>query len=649
MPRTKIAIQRLIISITALVLVAAYPLTAAADDTLAAAAPPAAPAQPSGADAATYTYNAATGLWENNYYTWNPATGQTSPKTTQTFSYNPATGRWDTTDWVYDAAQGKYVPNTVSVVTPPAGAPTVGGPSTSSSTDTAAATQGPDSPVTASNNSTGLFDNFYNASISNTLNSSAATGNASVSVNTTAGDAASGNAMAMATILNILQSATSLQGGNMTTFTKDVGNWQGDLIIDPSQLSNLQTLSPNSTPNNLTINTKTGGQINNNINLAAASGDAAVTQNTTGGSAATGDAAAIANIVNVINSIIGAGQSFIGTININGNLDGDILLPQNTLNSLLASGSVPTLTTVDNSGNTLKANLTDNSSITNQLNLAAKSGTAGVTDNTTAGNAATGSSSTNLTLLNLTGKQVVGSDALLVFVNVMGKWVGMIVNAPGGSSSAALCSCTSTDNNLGSNTNLTSNTNNRINNNVNLNSTSGNALVSQNTRAGNATSGNALAGVNLLNISTSSLSLSNWLGILFINVFGSWNGSFGIDTAAGNKPLAGGSGGGPTTTISKAVKSVKVFSFVPTSGSNTSFKIIPVTAADSPSVNSNDNNHPSVLGAAIGNNNTPQAPLSSHRNTSLLGTEEIMANRKAARAKFRKYLHSVTVQPLKRY
>jgi len=48
--------------------------------------------------------------------------------------------------------------------------------------------------------------------------------------------------------------------------------------------------------------------------------------NTTAGSATTGDAAAIANIVNVINSIIGAGQSFIGTININGNLDGEILL-----------------------------------------------------------------------------------------------------------------------------------------------------------------------------------------------------------------------------------------------------------------------------------------------------------------------------------
>jgi hypothetical protein len=40
--------------------------------------------------------------------------------------------------------------------------------------------------------------------------------------------------------------------------------------------------------------------------------------------------------------------------------------------------------------------------------------------------------------------------------------------------------------------------------------------------------------LNLVNIVNSHFSLSGWLGILFINVFGTWNGSFGVDTAAGN-------------------------------------------------------------------------------------------------------------------
>jgi len=32
-----------------------------------------------------------------------------------------------------------------------------------------------------------------------------------------------------------------------------------------------------------------------------------------------------------------------------------------------------------------------------------------------------------------------------------------------------------------------------------------------------------------------------------------------------------------------------------------------------------------------------------------VSTEELIANRKAAQARFRKYLHSITVEPLKRY
>src|SRR4051812_2996027 len=36
------------------------------------------PQSPAGADHGTYTYNEATGLWENDKYTWDPVTKQTS-------------------------------------------------------------------------------------------------------------------------------------------------------------------------------------------------------------------------------------------------------------------------------------------------------------------------------------------------------------------------------------------------------------------------------------------------------------------------------------------------------------------------------------------------------------------------------------------
>jgi hypothetical protein len=628
------------------------------------------PAQPQGPDANTYTYDSNTGLWSNQYYTWNPATGQTTPSAPQTYSYNPATGHWDTTDWIYNPASGAYIPNVVSVDQPPAGALTLGGP-------TDVSTAGPNSPIGGGGSSTGVFDNFYNAAISNSIVARALSGNANVSINTTGGSAASGNAMDLANIINLLQSTTNLQG-NLATFNMNIaGNVQGDITIDPSQLGNTTPVGSNNLPNNLTINNQANGQINNNIDLAAASGNATVDSNTTAGNATTGNADAIANIMNVINSIISSGQSFVGNINIFGNLDGDILMPQDTLNNLLASGGSTSGNSASTAGpnspidatanNTLTATLTDNNAINNTLDLTAHSGGANVTNNTTAGNAITGNAGTNLTVLNLTGKQIIGNDALLVFVNVLGKWVGMIVNAPAGASSAALCNCSSASTegpnspinaNAGTNTNLNSTNNSNINNNVRLASNSGDATVSNNTTAGNATSGNATASLNLLNISTSSLNLSHWLGILFINVFGSWNGSFGIDTAAGNPAVAQTSGGGQSST-GPTVTAVKVFGFTPHNGSHTTYNVVPLAAAANPADPDPNPGHAVVL-ASTSHTTPPSQPKHSSSMLLTVGAlafvvgavtaEETYFSRKQAnQSKIRKFVQGVTVQPLKKF
>ncbi len=643
MIRIRTAIRNFTLIIAAIILVAGYTLPAFADD------PPACPAAngtnaPTGADAQAYSFNANTCLWENDYYTWNPVTKVTTAKYSQTYTYNNATGQWDYPIWLWNAAAGTYQQIILSATQPPAGALTIGGPPALSPTTAASV----DTSIDPSTDGSGIVTT---ATVNNNLTSAAGSGDALVLANTTAGSATSGNAVDMATILNILQSTTSLQGGGVTTFTKDIGNYTGDIVLDPSTFSSLNTVENNNLPTDLTINSKVNGQINNNVDLTAGSGNATVLGNTTAGNATTGDTAAIANIVNVINSMIGAGQSFVGTININGALNGDILLPQGTLDSLLASGSSPT----QPNDSTFNANITDNSSINNTLNLAAKSGSATVSDNTTAGDATSGKASTNITLLNLTGKQVVGNDALLVFVNVMGKWIGMIVNAPTGSNSAALCSCTSTDSGGAGNTDINAETNSSINNNLNLKATSGNALVNRNTTAGNATSGNALASINLLNISASSLSLSHWLGVLFINVFGSWNGSFGIDTAAGNLP---GSGGGSSVSAPSVVKAVKVFTVTP-GDNNQSYTVTPAASADNPSSSdTNSNHHPMTLSTISSN---PSGGSPSHHPSLLwtagslfllagvITTEEAIVRRKEARANFRRYLDAITVQPFKRY
>src|SRR5579859_1679043 len=493
------------------------------------------PQAPTGADAKTYTYNPSTGLWENPYYTWNPVTGQTTPKTSQNYSYNPATGKWDTPDFKYDSSAASYVPNTPAPVT----------------TDSAVSGTGPGSSNSTSGTNTDnqTFNNFYNATISNKTLSQAASGDATVSGNTAGGSAATGDATAVSNTFNLLQSSASFAtSGGVTTFTSNVtGDFSGDLLLDPALIMSLQpasTSNGSNLPTNLTVNSQQSGQINNDINVQAASGDAKVSDNNTAGNATTGNANAVANVVNLANTTLSAAQTFVGMINIYGNLNGDILLPAQALQSLISSNG----SSNSSSGTAISGNVNDTTAqaISNNVQTTAKSGDATVSDNTAAGSATTGSGSTNVTLLNLTGHQVVGADSLLVFVNVLGSWVGLIMNAPSGATAAALGGGLSTNTSsplATDNATVNTSSSSAINNNVNVSAASGNATVSDNTSAGSATSGNATASANIINLASDQLALSNWFGILFINVFGTWHGSFGIDTPAGDQPGSGNGNG----------------------------------------------------------------------------------------------------------
>lgn len=545
------------------------------------------PTKPPGSATNTYSFNESTGLWENDYYTWDPVTKQTKPKTPVDYSYNPATGQWDTTQWVYNPESGKYQANIVST-------PTLLSQEQQQAIDSLpsaqsallralllpASPQGPNanSDITSNATSTGFFDLFHNASISNTIDSQAHSGDAIVASNTYGGNATSGNAQAVATLFNLINSSVGYLGGsNPLLFTANIlGNIIGDLLIDPGKFPAPSPSSQQQTDSSLHVQAQNTGSITNDIQLAATSGAATVAENTQAGSATSGDAYAAANVVNAINSAIGSGRSFMGLINIYGNLNGDILLPPGFINSLLASNAQEPQTAVavtdpyntnlqNNATNTADITLNDTSTIANNLSVDAQSGNAAVTNNTAAGNAKTGSSDTNVTLFNLTGKQVVGKNALLVFVNVLGSWVGLIMNAPNGTTAGAIGDNSSSignkDTTLNNALDVTSNTNNAITNNINVRAVTGDATVSNNTKAGNATSGNALAAVNILNMSSSDFALSDWFGILFINVLGNWYGSFGVDTAAGN-PIESlsslpSSGGTP-----------QVISILPTSSSN---------------------------------------------------------------------------------
>ncbi len=596
----------------------------------------------------TYHYNEATGLWENGTYSWDPNTGQTTPLQKQDYSYNPDTGMWDTKAYAYDQSTGTYVPNPKTTSQGPTG-PT--GPTSPTGTQGTTGTISKTGPTTttgaklsglgtatedpstsgdpiiqnsvpASKNksstaskSTGVFDNFYDASISTRITSKAVSGDTTVDSNTNAGDSTTGNAAAIANLINLLQSYWNSGGGNLQTFSSDItGDVTGDLYIDPRVLQQAPS-DPN--PNgDVTINNQANGLIDNTIDLAAQSGSATVQNNTNGGNATTGNADAVANVVNMLNSMISSGQSFMGVINIYGNLDGDILLPQDVLNALLASNGGSTT-----GGSSLNLSNTDTQAISNHVNANATSGQATVDHNTSAGSATTGDSLTNLTILNLTGRQVIGKDSLLVFVNVLGRWVGVIMDAPQGATAAALGGGITTNDGIPTtgvgDVNLNNASNSQINNNINVAAQTGDASVRNNTSAGNASTGNATASVNLLNIINSNLSFSDWFGVLFINVFGNWVGSFGINTEAGNLPLA--------QAQSSSSAPAPVFSFSTAPEVSASKRITyyvyskPITASDVQQAAQDSTNGETTrkgAGAILASSSGPGGGLSSPVNTS---------------------------------
>lgn len=574
--------------------------------------------RPIGADAALYAYDCTSGLWYSSHFVYNPANGSFTPLDTPVYTYNPSTGGYDYTAWIYSAPQGTYVEVARSTVSPPAGAQVVGGPPAPSSepgqniSNTGSGSNnvinggaggnqsidntGPNSNNQINTGGQGALsannDNLLTAG--NLILQDARSGNAIVLSNTNGGSATTGNATNMATIVNMLQSSSNLLGsGQVVTFVHDIdGDLTGDLMLDPNVLSAVQPASESLSGNSqLTLNNSVDAAINNDIRLNSESGDATVSRNTTAGDARSGDAKAIANIINLINSAVSSGRSFIGTININGNFNGDILLPANFVDQLVAA-NVPKVTIYNtgpdsnnavnnNGGGSTTVNNTNNLGINNIVNANAVSGNAAVTRNTNAGSATTGNASNSITAFNLTGSNVIGKNSILVFVNVLGEWVGLIVNTPAGTSAAHLgggitsanVSQTGPDssnavNNSGTtDQTINNNVNQQINNNIDINARSGDATVSSNTTAGDARSGDAETAVNLLNMSNSSLSLSDWFGILFINVFGTWNGSFGINTAAGDPVIANGAG-------AAGGNGYNLFSFVPGgAGGNTTYLV----------------------------------------------------------------------------
>ncbi|MGI0134411.1 MAG: hypothetical protein ACREBW_05585, partial [Candidatus Micrarchaeaceae archaeon] len=221
---------------------------------------------PTGSDAGTYTFNSCTGLWENPYYTWSPATKVYTPKMPYVYTCNTVQWDWVYSKWVFNPVSGKYVQMPLTTSTLPDGAVIAAG-------SPAVCTPPPPAPVlSAPTNAAvdGATTNNTGATITNDISSVAGSGNAAIVGNTSVGGgAASGASTVTANVINNVASSSSLSGGNVVTFTANInGDVQGNLIIDPNQIqpaSGSEPLANSST----TVNSTTNASVTNNITLNA--------------------------------------------------------------------------------------------------------------------------------------------------------------------------------------------------------------------------------------------------------------------------------------------------------------------------------------------------------------------------------------------
>lgn len=375
------------------------------------------------------------------------------------------------------------------------------------------------------------------AATSNSVDQSAESGDSTVVGNDEAGSAITGDANNELDIFNLANSSQSLLGSSevpVVYINTIEGDATGDIIIDPVALgqpipsaatTSVAPLYPES--NTVTVFSSTA--IINDANLDSQSGNALVEANDDAGNAITGDASNDVDIINVANTIIGTGSYFIGILNIYGDLQGDIVIPESLMTTLMQNGSDP-------SGNT-NVNIANLTNIINKTDLVALSGNATVSGNDTAGGATTGDAVNNISILNYTGQHVFTGNTLLIIVNVMGQWLGLLLGSDESNTAAISASANPNNNSMPSEDLMLSiSTQTTISNNLSMYARSGDATVANNDNAGSAKTGNAFNTARIMNISNTVVSLANWFGILYINILGNWYGSVVSPRSVSNTP-----------------------------------------------------------------------------------------------------------------
>jgi len=266
----------------------------------------------------------------------------------------------------------------------------------------------------------------------------------------------------------------------------------------------------------VSVNLSNDAYIENAAVIRASSGENTIE----GGMSAaieTGDAYAGLNVVNVANTNIVDSNYVLVTLNAFQGINGDIVFPG--LDAFLSSLA---------GGHAASVSINNVAQVENNIDSAADSGGNAIEG---AGDIRTGTSSSTANVFNQLNTTLVGGGNVAILLRVHGDWVGEIFGAPEGLhwSKGADGSIYLFGNSTGgsgaahSATTVAATSSALIKNNLSVVALTGDNLITGAETALIST-GNALAGVNLVNIANGTVIGRNWL-LAIINIFGDFNGN----------------------------------------------------------------------------------------------------------------------------
>jgi len=468
-----------------------------------------------------------------------------------------------------------------------------------------------------------LNTNIYNANdgnLSNKILLNSVSGQNTSSYNTGQGGVETGDAVANLSLLSAVNTNVTGTGGMKTFNIYDTH--QGDLVFtmddfkDGAQFTSgnpdgsYQNASNNLAENaatgpdsenssqvdneeNETVDNKNQATLKNDITINAVSGENNTVKNTGEGDIETGDATAVAALVNFLNTNLVVEEWMIGVVNIFGELLGDIVLPKDqdspqqpqpqagpplaeaTSNEVAANQATgpdsENSSSVDKESNYVFENIND-AEVLNNIETTAVTGTNTASYNTGPGKVEDGNATVGVQETNIANNNAVGDGETfwLVLVNKMGEWVGNIVGAEGETIAGNLVISESeipqfTDGNqenleqaanvatgpdsqnlssVSDEQNLTVKNENeaKIENDIKIVAQSGKNSGSYNTLGGDVNAGDADVGLSLVNFVNNNL-VGKKLIVLVVDVLGKWVGDI---VPPDQEQQSSGQGGGPT-------------------------------------------------------------------------------------------------------